>query len=287
MGEGAVLMVSMSVLARMASPDRAYAKVLLINNLFGIAISFLMQAISEWTHSPSVVFPLMLLLLLGLSSILLVMPESLRADGTRAVAASTIGHASLARVLVLTVAVMTVAACDNMVWSFFFPFGQHAGMNAGAVNRSLELAVLVSALGAAIPTILGARYGRLRPLALGLFVQMAAIVLMYRSSNSVWFSVAANFYLVGGFLAVPYYFGFAAAEDPSGRAAAIVGGSYTLAGAMSPLLGGVVIERFGLHFVPWIVIGANCFAVSVFWWLNRSLLPRARATDRAVRGGRV
>jgi MFS family permease len=82
-GEGGILPVSTAVLSQMSCPDRAYAQVLFINTLFGVALSFLMQAIAEVMNGNSIAFPLLPLLDIGLYPLMLLLPCTPRATQMR------------------------------------------------------------------------------------------------------------------------------------------------------------------------------------------------------------
>jgi len=267
-GEGGVLMVSTTVLAQMSFPDRAYAKVLFVNNLFGVALSFVMQMLDEVANGRSIAFPILLLIQVALYPVMLLLPRKLRVTQANNRDSAPSIHGYSVRVMFLAAAVIVIAATTNSVWSFYFALGQQNGMDSRTVSHSIEYAVVASSLGAVLAMMLGTRVGRFAPLAMGLCAQTGAIAVMSMSSNTLSFEIASDFYFVGGFLAMPYFFGYGAAENLSGRGAAIVGAAYSLAGAVSPYLGGVMIERFGLHSIAWLVAGASALATGIFFWLD-------------------
>jgi DHA1 family inner membrane transport protein len=269
-GEGGALMVSAVVLTHMSSPDRAYAQALFINIVFGIALSLLMQMLNEFLQGWSIVFPLLLLTLIAMCPLLFLLPRTVSA--TRPNASSTVSgdHSISVRTTLVAVAVICVAASTNCVWSFYFALGRHAGMDTNVISRSIKYAVLTGSSGSVVAMLLGTRFGRFIPVAIALPVQTAAIVVMLGSSSTLPFNIAADFYLVGGYFAMPYYLGFAAAEDPAGRGVAIVWSVYMLAAAASPYLGGAAIDQFGLHSIAWFIASACAAAGGLFYWLDYS-----------------
>jgi predicted MFS family arabinose efflux permease len=281
-GEGGVLMVSMSVLALMHSPDRAYAQVMFVSNLIGVALGSLTQALGYTVKGSSIVFPLMLLTFLGMYPLMLLLPGTPRSPRPEAGAAASHSPLMSIRVFFLLAAVVSVAAATNSLWSFYFALGQKAGMDATAVSRSIQYTVITTSLAATIPMILGTRFGRFFPLALCLFAQTAAIAVISTSHSILAFDVAAAVYTASGFLALPYYFGYAIAEDPSGRAATVVGAAYLLAAAVSPYLGGMMIEQFGLQSIAWLTAGASTFAGCVFFRLKTHSNQHVKVDQRAT-----
>src|SRR5258708_24411491 len=116
----------------------------------------------------------------------------------------------------------------------------------------------------------GTRFGRFVPVAIALPVQIAAVSVMLASSGTLLFNIAADFYLIAGYFVMPYYLGFAAAEDPTGRGAAVVWSAYMLAAAASPYLGGAAIGQFGSHSIPRFIASSWPPAGALFFWLDHS-----------------
>jgi MFS transporter, DHA1 family, inner membrane transport protein len=279
-GEGGALMVSAVALAQMSYPDRAYAQAFFINIVFGVALSFLMQVLSEFLKGQSIVFPLLLLTLVVIYPLLFLLPRTVSAVRPSESPTVNGNHSDSVRTSLVAVAVICVAVSTNCVWSFYFALGRHAGMDANVISRSIKYAVLTGSTGSVAAMLLGIRLGRFVPVTIALPVQMVAISVMLASSSSLPFSIAADFYLIAGYFVMPYYLGFAAAEDPTGRGAAVVWSAYMLAAAASPYLGGAAIDQFGLHSIAWFIASTCAPAGGLFYWLDYS---RRRAVEPACR----
>jgi len=259
-GEGGLLMVSVGMIAHARQPDRTYATVLFIANLFGVSLGFLLSLLGKNRMGPSFVFSLQLLTVAALLPLLLFLPR-LRAPANPTGTRAGLGQYSISRqVTQLVSAVAVIAATTNSAWSFYFALGERAGLNFLAISRSIDYTLLASSLGAVLAMILGTRLGRFIPLALALCAQTAALATMVTCSNAVSFDVAACVYSSCGLLALPYFFGCGAALDPSGRTATLVCATYLLAAATSPYLGGLLIEQFSLRAIAWSVAGASLIA---------------------------
>jgi predicted MFS family arabinose efflux permease len=259
-GEGGLLMVSVGTIAHARQPDRAYATVLFIANLFGISLGFLLSLLGRTLMGRSFVFSLQLLTVAALLPLLLFLPR-LRATPSPTGTRADVGRHSISRhVTLLVSAVAIIAAATNSAWSFYFALGERAGLNSIAISRSIDYTLVASSLGAVVAMILGTRLGRFIPLALALCAQTVALAIMVTCSNIVSFDVAACVYSCCGLLALPYFFGCGAALDPSGRTATLVGATYLLAAATSPYLGGLLIEQFSLRAIAWSVAGASLIA---------------------------
>jgi MFS transporter, DHA1 family, inner membrane transport protein len=283
-GEGGALMVSAVVLAQRSRPDRAYAQAFFINIVFGVALSFLMQVLSESLKGRSIVFPLLLLTLLVLCPLLFLLPRTVAAARSNVSATASGDRSIVVRISLVAVAVICVAISTNCVWSFYFVLGRHAGMDVNVISHSIKLAVLTGSSGSVAAMLLGTRFGRFVPVAIALPVQITAVSVMLASSSTLPFNVAADFYLIAGYFVMPYYLGFAAAEDPTGRGAAVVWSAYMLAAAASPYLGGAAIDEFGLQSIAWFIASACVPAGGLFYWLDYSRRRAVGSASRQVGG---
>ena len=100
---------------------------------------------------------------------------------------------------------------------------------------------------------------------------------MSHSHHPLVFRIGAVLIVAGTYFLVPYFLGYAAAQDPSGRDAAIVAGSFLLTGAVGPYLGGFIIETFGVGSIAMIVICTNLIA-----WLSFFVVDRGQKTNSSA-----
>ncbi|RON67200.1 hypothetical protein BK671_14585 [Pseudomonas fluorescens] len=56
---------------------------------------------------------------------------------------------------------------------------------------------------------------------------------------------------------LPYFLGFAATQDSSGRLCAVVSGSYLLTGAIGPYFGGWLLDTVGAGSAGWLTLWIN------------------------------
>ena len=161
------------------------------------------------------------------------------------------------------------------MWSFYYLLGDMAGLSEVQVHNAVGTAALVSVVGALLATLVGARFGRLLPVTLGIIVLIVAINAMSHWHHPLAFRLGAALNVVGMYFLVPYFLGYAADQDPSGRDAAVTAGAFLLTGAVGPYFGGYIIENFGAGSMGWIVLIANTSAWYLFLIVNRSLKQNA------------
>jgi predicted MFS family arabinose efflux permease len=268
-GEGASLMVSSAAIAHLRDPDRAYGAVNIVNVLLGSAVTFLLPALGSH-FAGSVAFPTLVIVLLILLPFLLAMPRALRTAPSGISQATGSRDGIGARILVLAGAVFIVAVASSALWSFYFVFGLKAGLTEDQITWTIGLAVLAALPGSILAKALGVRFGRVIPTTVGLLAAIVAIVFMSMSADPTVFRVCACVNLTTVYFQIPYWFGFAAAEDSSGRGAAVVGSAFLFTGAVGPYFGGLMIQHLGVHSIAWFVACTNISAGLMFCWIDRT-----------------
>jgi MFS transporter, DHA1 family, inner membrane transport protein len=270
-GEGAALMVSTAAVANLANPDKAYAQLNIVNILLGAVITFLLPEFASTGGKFSSAFGVLLISQIMLLIAISAMPRSVRTRPEHHHAGAEIHGSVRYRIRIVALATFLVALGSGAMWSFYYVLGLKAGLNDDAVNDAIGLAVLAALPGGALATYLATRAGRFTPTAVALIIMAADIAAMVSIPHALTFRVGACINLVAIYFLIPYFYRFAAAEDDSGRGAAVVGGAFLLVGAVGPYVGGLLIQHLGLHSIVWLVLAANAAALAMFYWLDRTL----------------
>jgi MFS family permease len=269
LGEGAALAVATAGIANFRDPDRAYGKINVAAILFGSLSFLLLGATASIFGQSHNVFPTILGGMALLYPLLWLVPSyvlKLTSDANRRrsrVASPTGALAALA------VAVFIVGVTSGAMWSFYFILGTRAGLADGAINTTVTASVLLSVLGAGLATLIGAKFGRFLPVTFGILALTIAIASISLWHNPLVFTAGACLNVAGMYFLVPYFFAYAAAQDPSGRNAAIIGGVFLLTGAAGPYFGGYIIQEFDVSSMAPIVIVANAVAWLLFVAVRR------------------
>ncbi len=268
LGEGAFLMVSTAAVAHLTNPDKAYGYLNTINILFGTAITFGLPVAAGWLSGANPAFSLLLTILPVLVALTLPMPRDERYNPPTATRGSTY---SSWRVTILAVAIFLLAIGSTATWSFFVVLGTRTGLAMAQIDAAVGYSLLVSIPATILATTLGPRYGRFRTMAVMMVLDIIAIFVMTRSTDPLAFRIGTCIVEAGICFLIPYFFGFAAAEDHSGRAAAIGGGAYLLTGAVGPYLAGTMMQYLGANSIAWFFLGANLLSGATFWWLENTM----------------
>jgi len=277
LGEGAMLAVASASLASFKDPDKAYGKINIVAILFGSAAVFSLPITAKYFSIEHNVFPTIFVGIAILSLLIPFMPKDLNHDEGH-LSSAPVAHDVLSwKLLSLIIGVFIVSVTTGAMWSFYYLLGDRAGLNEEQIHNAVAIAALISVFGALLATLIGAKFGRFLPITLGIIVLTIAIAAMSHSHHPLVFRIGAVLIVAGTYFLVPYFLGYAAAQDPSGRDAAIVAGSFLLTGAVGPYLGGFIIETFGVGSIAMIVICTNLIA-----WLSFFVVDRGQKTNSSA-----
>jgi predicted MFS family arabinose efflux permease len=272
-GAGILLMVATAAIAGFKDSDRAYGQINCASVLSGLALYGIVPVIvaSGVSH---ITFIVLLIFVIVLLPSVLAMPKNLSAlNQTPSGRQSDAGFMSRDIVLI---AMGVILSCSILasIWAFYFVLGDRAGLSAEDVNTVMIYVVVCALIATLLVSFDCQRYGRLAPLLLAIAIMTVSIVCLGLSQNPVIFRVFTGLNIFGLYLFVPYFLGYAAAVDPSGRGAAIVSGVYLAGTSIGPYLGGIVMSSLGVEFFAWIALCVNGISIALFFLVNSRLENR-------------
>ena len=279
-GEGAPYMVCNAALARVADPDRAYAKINVSTIMLGTALIYVAPLVGHVTGG-RMAYPTLLVCFAVLLPILFVMPRTERYTP----AETPMGQERVNSLWILMMSFGAVAfgMTYGAMWSFCLVLGERTGLSSDAVTHAIAVAIMVALGGSLLASAMGSRFGRLAPLGVGLIVLTSAMVCVSNTHHPRVYSIAMGIDMIAVYFLQPYFFGYAAAADPSGRAPATLGAAFFFSIAIGPYLGGILFERFGYSVIGWVAIVANSFAFAIFFFVDKKLSETANRRIRLVR----
>ena len=138
------------------------------------------------------------------------------------------------------------------VWAFVERMGLALGINSSDVGTILAVSMLVSMTGSFAAGMLGARAGRLLPLALGSVIGgITCAAVAISSQEWVYVVTLFCFQFMLSFV-LPYLIGTAASLDHTGRLATAAFAVQIFSYGVGTGLGGHVAESFGLNSLAWL-----------------------------------
>lgn len=157
--------------------------------------------------------------------------------------------------------------------AFIIRLGEHFELARGFIGQALGWATWIGAAGAGLVIVMGARFGRLRPLLVAILLTLAGTAGFFWSANQPIFFIANVGTAITWSFVVPYLFGMLSRLDSSGRLATLGGFVSKLGLASGPMLAGRVLVNDDFHFL--IAMAIVALAVS-----GVAMLAAARRVDR-------
>ncbi|GLX79090.1 hypothetical protein tinsulaeT_24300 [Thalassotalea insulae] len=226
--------ISFSILARLASPDRAFGALLFTQ--FGICFVVLAILPSlEAILDPYAVFYVMGVLSLVSVCILFTLPDqSLKADAPTEIKGRIINKTGAA---LLMSALMLYLCAANAIWTYVGLIGLNAGIAEQNVNNAIAITSLLGLIGALLPVLIGKRLGRLFCIISGIVFSIIAAFLLSLKPMSIGYYVIAMSLIFFAWPAVNAYLLATTAEmDPSGKLSSIAALVSLFGAASGPMM---------------------------------------------------
>lgn len=262
---GMLVGIGFAVIARTQSPDRTFGMLLVVQfGLGGLGLLFLPGLVPAFGAQ-------VLFLALAAFSVCAAATLPFLTDyppQPQAPADETARPTSLARWAPLGAALMAVfafQAANMALAAYVIGLGRHYGLSLRFVSETLGAANWIGALGSVLVVVLGLRWGRLWPIALGVAVTVLGTLAFLRS-DLAWVFVAANVVtaIVWAFV-IPYLLGLCAAFDVGGRSATLAGFFSKLGLASGPALGATLLHETHFPRLVLISVAGLCASVALAW----------------------
>ncbi|HTP78163.1 MAG TPA: cytochrome P450 [Rhizomicrobium sp.] len=164
------------------------------------------------------------------------------------------------------------------LWAFLTQIAPSFGVNDRTVAVLLMIGLAVSGMAGIAAAVIGDRFGRERPLMIGMLAAIAGVVVLM-----VGHGLAG--YFIGALLAVglwnfpmAYQMGMIASSDPNGRVAVLMPAALAVGSALGPVLAGALLSG-GNGYVPLYALFAVSIAASLACF---TVLARRLANRRAM-----
>jgi len=131
------------------------------------------------------------------------------------------------------------------LWSFLDRVAQGAGLSGDTIGSAISVSLLFGGLGALVPALLGARFGRPKMFLLGFFITIGAVILLATPLTIPRFFLGVILLNIGWNMTVAYAAGQVAQTDNSGYLLPLIPAAISLGAAIAPAISGRVIENSG------------------------------------------
>ena len=137
------------------------------------------------------------------------------------------------------------------VWAFAEQLGARSGLNIVHIGYIFSIGTFLGFLAGLLAGFLGNRYGRTFPITIGILSPtIACLCIAYFPSENVY-RVSMLIFIFTYYFFLPYILGTMVALDRRGRWAVIASGLHLLGSAISPVIGGLIVVKFGYITLAW------------------------------------
>lgn len=277
LGAGAGLMVSNTIATFFADPDKAFARLGVVNLLFGTALLAalpLMRGQGVYTGPYLAVLIAIVIMIAPTCALrmgtLVPMPVSDTGE------AGELGGRQKVNIILLMIATLMIGVASGTIWAFYSLIGEKAGLSVEQVDGAISTAVMTALGGAGLAALIGGRFGRLIPCCAALLTMSAAISVLSTSPSPLMFRLAICANISSIYFLMPYLFGAAAAQDASGRGATYAASAFFFTGAISPALGGALAATVGMNVVGGGVVVVALLAAAIMIRIERNTVAPAQ-----------
>lgn len=134
-------------------------------------------------------------------------------------------------------------------WAFAEQIGHHIKIDSGTIGLILSGVTLGGLVGGSVAAWLSTRAGRIKPLVACATIQVFSILLLSVSTTTLQYLVALMIATISLYLIMPYLIGVAAMFGENGRWGAAGGGASLLGLALSPVVGGILVDWGGYKII--------------------------------------
>jgi len=280
LGCGSLISLSFTTVGLTSNPDRNFGYLIMWVLLYGAVVLFAMPAAFAVSGMSG---PLLFFALFPLVALPLVRNFPVSGETVAAVEADAVNLSNPLKGAALA-AMFAYFIAQGVAWAYLFLIGTAGGLSEQKVANALTLSQFAGVAGALLPAMVGSRFGRWRPLSIGIAGGAVALVFLIGRFEYLPFTIWVCVYNFFWNMTHPYLLGSMASFDRRGRVVVYAVALQMLGLAIGPALAASVISPEHYDRVNWLAIGF--FMVSWICILP-PVLSQQRSTQAAKLGWRT
>jgi predicted MFS family arabinose efflux permease len=271
LGCGGIVSLGFASLGLSSRPDRHFGFMIMWSGVYGAVVLFAMPTLYRVAGMDGALWFFAVFALLGLPFV-----PWLPGSGSQHATAGTVsvdpGWAD--RSLALA-AMFFYFLAQGIVWAYLFRIAIDAGIPEQAAANGLTVAQLGGVLGALVPALVGARFGRAPMLFLAIACGIAPLLFfLHGGLTVVLYGVAVFIYNYGFNKTHPYLLATMATFDRTGRVVVYAVALQTLGLAVGPAIGGLLVGDGSFEGIN--RVGIALFAIAFATIIGPVLRQRAQ-----------
>ncbi|HEY6921908.1 MAG TPA: MFS transporter [Steroidobacteraceae bacterium] len=278
-GAGSLISLSFTTVGLTENPDRNFGYLIMWVLLYGAVVLYAMPeayALSGMTGA------LLFFALFPLTALPFVSAFPETGEGGASVEADAVNLPPSLKSLAL-LAMLAYFIAQGVAWAYLFLIGTAGGLSEQQVATGLTLSQVAGVAGALLPALIGGRFGRWRPLTVGIVGGALCLLFLIGRFQYLPFAFWVCLYNFFWNMTHPYLLGSMASFDRRGRVVVLAVAAQMLGLAIGPALGATVISPGQYASVNYIAIAM--FAISWLCILPPVLIQQQRARLREPQWG--
>jgi predicted MFS family arabinose efflux permease len=278
-GAGSLISLSFTTVGLTENPDRNFGYLIMWVLLYGAVVLYLMPAayaISGMTGA------LVFFAVFPLAALPLVKAFPDNGETAAAVEADAVNLSAPLKSLAL-LAMFAYFVAQGVAWAYLFLIGVAGGLTEQQVATGLTLSQVAGVAGALLPALVGHRFGRWRPLTVGIVGGAVCLLFLIGHFQYVPFAFWVCVYNFFWNMTHPFLLGSMASFDRRGRVVVLAVAAQMTGLAVGPAIGASVIAPGQFASVNYIAIAM--FGLSWVCILPPVLIQQQRARSRELGWG--
>jgi predicted MFS family arabinose efflux permease len=275
-GAGSLISLSFTTVGLTENPDRNFGYLIMWVLLYGAVVLYVMPAAYALSGMTGALLFFALFPLVALPFIK-AFPE--RGETVATVEADAVNLSASLKSLAL-LAMFAYFVAQGVAWAYLFLIGTAGGLSEQQVATGLTLSQVAGVAGALLPALIGGRFGRWRPLTVGIVGGALCLLFLIGRFQYLPFAFWVCLYNFFWNMTHPYLLGSMASFDRRGRVVVLAVAAQMLGLAIGPAVGATVIAPGQYASVNYIAIAM--FALSWLCILPPVLIQQQRARSREL-----
>lgn len=277
-GAGSLISLSFTTVGLTSNPDRNFGYLIMWVLSYGAVVLYLMPAAYAFS---GMMGPLLFFAAFPLVALPFVAAFPSDGDTSAPVEADAVNLSPSLKSLALA-AMFSYFVAQGVAWAYLFLIGTAGGLSEQHVATALTLSQLAGVAGALLPAIVGSRFGRWRPLSVGILGGGIALAFLIGHFHYLPFTLWVCAYNFCWNMTHPYLLASMASFDRRGRIVVYAVAMQMLGLAIGPALAATIISPSHYARVNWVAIAF--FLVSWICILPPVLAATRRAAAQARAG---
>ena len=259
--EGLVYSIAVGVVASTINPSRGYGIINAVNIVYCSIFMAVVPSI-ELSVPNVVVFASLAAGSLIMAPFVYSLPASVTVSEE---GASVPAGGFDTRAWLLLIAMFLWGTGINSLWPYLFYIGTRTALEVREVGVVLGISGLAAFAGVMLMTVIGHRFGYLRPLLPALLVNLAAVLSITLTPLATAYIISLVILMMAVYFIFPFLLAISAGLDPAGRVAAATGGIYMFTGGIGPVIGGNLVAAIGAEGIGYVFIGECLLTMYLIW----------------------